>query len=318
MTAFTRPAAGPRPLEHRAFLFGGMVDFLETAVPFVREGLEDDDRAVVVVVEEPRLAALRDFFPGSPDDMFINANGFYEHPVRTLRSYLELVKAKDPRRVHALAEPVWRDGWTSRETLEWARYESLINEVFRDTGASALCPYDTFALPPQILEHARRTHPRVVQGGGVSDSRRFSPPERFSADVDRTRVFPKPRESEYLPLTSHDLHELRQWVGDRAERHGVTGQDAQNLVTAVNEVAANALRHGIPPVGVRLWTDGPDLYCEVGDNGYWSDFSPLAGFVPPKTALDSGFGLWTVRLLVDLVEVRAGWDGTFVRMRVGR
>ncbi|MFC5179805.1 sensor histidine kinase [Actinomadura harenae] len=318
MTPFTREAVEPRPLEHRAFLFGGMDDFLGTAVPFVREGLEDDDRSVVVVVKGTRLEALRDHFPGCVDDMFIDADAFYDHPVRTLRSYLELVKAKDPRRVHALAEPVWQAGWSERETLEWARYESLINEVFQDTGASALCPYDTSTLPPRILEHARRTHPRLVQDGGESESRRFAPPREFSAGVDRTRVFPTPQDSEYLPLTSHDLHELRQWVGDRADRHGLPGQDAQNLVTAVNEVAANALRHGIPPVGVRLWTDGPDLFCEVGDHGYWSDFSPLAGFVPPKTALESGFGLWTVRLLVDLVEVRAGWDGTFVRMRAGR
>ncbi|MEV4258165.1 anti-sigma factor RsbA family regulatory protein, partial [Spirillospora sp. NPDC049652] len=236
----------------------------------------------------------------------------------TLRSYLELVKAEHPRSVHALAEQVWHEEWTPRETLEWARYESLINEVFRDTGASALCPYDTSALPASILEYARRTHPWLVQNGARFDSGRFTKPKAFSADVDRARTFPAPQESEYLPVTGHDLHELRRWVGGRAERHGMSGRDAQNLVTAVNEVAANALRHGIPPVGVRLWTEGADLLCEVGDNGYWRDFSPLTGFVPPKTALDSGFGLWTVRLLVDLVEVRAGWDGTFVRMRVSR
>ncbi|MEV5572610.1 sensor histidine kinase [Spirillospora sp. NPDC052269] len=318
MTSFAPADAEPRRLEHRAFLFGGMDDFLATAVPFVREGLEDDDLSVVVVVKQHRLTALRDHFPGGADDMFIDADAFYEHPVRTLRSYLELVKAKDPRRVQALAEPVWRDEWSERETLEWARYESLINEVFQGTGATALCPYDTSALPKPILEHARRTHPRLVQDGDVSDSRRFASPREFSAGVDRTREFPKPRESEYLPLASHDLHELRRWVGRRADRHGLSAQDAQNLVTAVNEVAANALRHGIPPVGVRLWTEGEDLFCEVGDNGYWSSFSPLAGFVPPKTALESGFGLWTVRLLVDMAEVRAGWDGTFVRLRISR
>ncbi|RFU36554.1 sensor histidine kinase [Actinomadura logoneensis] len=322
MTASPPPAppaaAGARALEHRAFLFDGMPDFLDTAVPFVREGLEDPDREVVVVVAQQRLEPLREFFPEAPEGAFVAAETFYEHPVRTLRSYLELVKAKNPRSVHALAEPVWREEWTPRETMEWARYESLINEVFQGTRASALCPYDTSVLPEQILEYARRTHPWLVRDGVHVESRRFTPPREFSADVDRAREFPTPPESEYLPVTGHDLHELRQWVGERADRHGVSGRNAQNLVTAVNEVAANALRHGVPPVGVRLWTDGADLVCEVGDNGYWRDFSPLTGFVPPQTALDSGFGLWTVRLLVDLVDVRAGWDGTFVRMRVSR
>src|SRR5690606_16488914 len=83
------------------------------------------------------------------------------------------------------------------------------------------------------------------------------------------------------------------------------------LVTAVNEVVANALQHGTPPVGLWMWRDGDDVLCEVGDNGLWHPPpSPLTGFIPPDTALQRGFGLWTVRLLVDLMDVRAGWDGT--------
>ena len=56
------------------------------------------------------------------------------------------------------------------------------------------------------------------------------------------------------------------------------------------------------------------LYCEVADIGLWHP-DPLTGFLPPETAIDSGFGLWSARLLVDLLAIRAGHHGNRVRLR---
>ncbi|WP_433327959.1 anti-sigma factor RsbA family regulatory protein [Spirillospora sp. CA-294931] len=304
-------------LEHRAFLYSGADDFLAGAAPFLRSGLERDE-AVVAVVQKPGLTALRDIF-GEKEVEFYDSAEFYLHPVRTLKSYQELVDAKSPRRVCALAEPVWRDQ-TPRERLEWARYESLINVVFRHSGARALCPYDSDALSSEVLDQARRTHPMVVAGDGPTrDSGDYVDPQLFGAACDRTLRFEHPRGTEYLAIESDDLHTLRSFVGERARAHGLVGQAGQNLVTAANEVAANALNHGVPPIGLWIWPDGPELVCEIGDNGYWRpDSGSLTGYIPPDSALQRGFGLWTVRLLVDLMELRAGWDGTFVRLRVRR
>jgi anti-sigma regulatory factor (Ser/Thr protein kinase) len=298
-------------LEHRAFMYDGADDFLSVTVPYLRSGL-DRGEAVVAVAREPNLSALRDVL-GEKEVVFVDSADFYQHPVHTLRDYQTIVKEHAPRRVCALAEPVW-DGWDERQTLEWIRYESLINVVFGKVDARALCPYDTRTLPPRILAEARRTHPLLRAPGHDGANGEYIDPETFGSGCDRGLPADRPHDAEYLPINGTDLHHLRSFVAERAHRHGLTEQAAQNLVTAVNEVAANALQHGTPPIGLWTWRDGADLVCEVGDHGFWRP-GPLTGFIPPDSALQSGFGLWTVRLLVDLMELRAGWDGTFVRVR---
>ncbi|MQY06736.1 sensor histidine kinase [Actinomadura macrotermitis] len=305
-------------LEHRAFLYDGTEDFLTGAVPFLRRGLEED-RAVVVVARAVNVAVLQEALDDCRNHIeFYQSEKFYEHPVRTLNQYQYLVQEKSPRRVFALAEPVWH-GHEPRQLMEWIRYESLINEVFGDSGASALCPYDRVGLPPAIVEEARRTHPLLLTAGAARRSDRYVPPKAFGAGCDRGLRFDRPPTAEYLPLESDDLHELRAFVGERALAHGLDALAAGNLMTAVNEIAANALQHGTPPMGVWVWPDGDELLCEIGDHGFWRPESgALTGFLPPETALQRGFGLWTVRLLVDLLELRPGWDGTFVRLHVRR
>ncbi|HEY8481066.1 MAG TPA: sensor histidine kinase [Spirillospora sp.] len=302
-------------MEHKAFLYQGTDDFLSVAVPYLESGLEKDE-AVIAVVREPNLTALRDIFARDTPIRFFDSARFYRHPVRTLRDYQTVVRESAPRRVRAVAEPVW-DGWSDRQTLEWIRYESLINVVFQGSDARALCPYDTGALPPGVVAEARRTHPLLIAPGHDGPSDDYVDPETFGAACDPGPRRVRPAGAEYLAIEGEDLHGLRSFVGGRAVRHGLARKAARNLVTAANEVAANAVQHGTPPVGLWIWRDGGDVVCEIGDNGLWHPApSPLTGFVPPETALQRGFGLWTVRLLVDLMELRAGWDGTFVRLRV--
>ncbi|WP_131740390.1 anti-sigma factor RsbA family regulatory protein [Actinomadura roseirufa] len=303
-------------LEHRAFMYSGPEDFLAVTVPFLESGLESG-QAVVAVAREPNLTALRDTFAGHGTAIeYFDSAAFYRHPVRTLRDYQAIVKRSEPRSVCALAEPVW-GRWDERQTLEWIRYESLINVVFAGSGARALCPYDTATLPDDVLAEARRTHPLLLTDGRDLINGRYVDPAVFGAGCDRAWRAGRPEGAEYLPIDGADLHALRSFVAERAAEHGLGRQPAQNLVTAVNEVAANALQHGVPPRGLWTWRDGDDLLCEVGDNGFWRP-GPFTGFIPPDSALQQGFGLWTVRLLVDLVELKAGWDGTFVRLHTRR
>ena len=303
-------------LEHRAFLYRGVDDFLAVTVPFLESGLERDE-AVIAVAREPNLTALRDTLaPRGASIQYFDSAGFYQHPVRTLRDYQTVVRQSAPRSVCALAEPVW-DGLDERETQEWVRYESLINVVFQDASARSLCPYDTSSLPPGILAEARRTHPVVLTDGVGEPSEQYLDPVTLGSQCDRRTHPSRPGTAEYLTIDNDDLHTLRSFVGAHARRNGLAEQPAQNLVTAVNEVAANAIQHGTPPIGLWAWRDGQTLTCEIGDNGCWFPGpSPLTGFIPPDSALQRGFGLWTVRLLVDLMELSAGWDGTFVRLHM--
>ena len=86
----------------------------------------------------------------------------------------------------------------------------------------------------------------------------------------------------------------------------------QRLLVAVTEVVTNAMRHGEPPIVLRMWPEpdaaGGALVCEVADEGRWP---PGAGYglLPPRpagTAPGSRFGLWAVRLLCATVQIRTG------------
>ncbi len=301
---------------HRALLYGGEDEFLAAAVPFLRDGLEADD-TVLAVVPQPNIMALRGTLgPDAEPVQFVDADLFYLHPVRTISEYNKIVVQSQPRKVWALAEPVWT-GRSPLETLEWERYESVVNAAFATSGAQVICGYDTRKLQDQVVDAARQTHPIIVQGHGPYSSRHYAEPDHFATALDTDPLPPPPGKPRVLTLDERiaetgDFRDLRAFVGDHAIMLGMPGDKVRLLLIAVCEVASNAVRHGAPPMEVRLWHDSGDLVTEVVDYGHWRP-DPLIGHIPPEPG--SGIGLWGVRLLADTVELRTGWTGTVVRIR---
>lgn len=304
-------------IEHNALFYDGLGEYLTTTAPFLRAGLEAEN-VMLAVVPEPRLSALRDTMGRDGEGMaFVDANIFYQHPVRTIKEYDKTVRQFAPRRLRVVAEPIWA-GRGAAETVEWARYESLVNVAFANSGAHVICAYDRKVVTPEVIEHARRTHPQLIDGPAEYRSRDYREPEVFGADCDRGGRTPPPEDAEYLPFAGdRDLRAVRAFVRERAVRLGLPEPSVRDMLTAVTEVATNALRHGTPPMGVRVWSVAGEFVCEVSDHGFWQP-GALTGFVPPESALQTGFGLWTVRLLVDVVRLHTGFDGTFVRLHVHR
>ena len=296
---------------HRALLYGGEDEFLAAAVPFLRDGLEAED-TVLAVVPEPNMMALRGTLgPDAEPVMFVDADQFYLHPVRTISEYHKIVLGSVPKRVWALAEPVWL-GRTRQETTEWERYEAIVNAAFATSGAQVICPYDTRKIGYGVIEAARRTHPVLIQGQGPYSSRHYDEPEHFATLIDQDPLPPPPGRPEVMGLAeSEDFRDLRAFVGDHAIMLGMSGEAIRPYLMAVCEVATNAVRHGAPPMEVRTWAQDGDLVTEVVDYGHWRP-EPLIGHLPP--APGTGIGLWGVRLLADTVELRTGWGGTVVRI----
>ncbi|SEF89892.1 Anti-sigma regulatory factor (Ser/Thr protein kinase) [Thermomonospora echinospora] len=301
-------------LRHNALLYGDVGEYLAVTAPYLRAGLEAGD-AVFAVVPRPRSQALRETLGRDGRDVtFIDAEVFYQHPVRALHEYDRVMRAHAPRRLRVVGENIWPGDRT--ETMEWVRYESLVNAVFAASGAQVICAYDRTAVDAEIIGHARRTHPWLIDGRAEYASGEYAEPAGLGTDSDRVPRTPPPSDAQYLPFGSEqELYQVRRFVAARASGHGLDGRRVVALETAVTEVATNALKHGAPPMGVRVWTRPGEFVCEVGDHGRWRPGAP-AGLVPPGSALDSGFGLWTVRLLMDRVWLYAGRDGTFVRMVV--
>ena len=84
------------------------------------------------------------------------------------------------------------------------------------------------------------------------------------------------------------------------------------MVSAVNEVASNSLRHAGGRGVLRMWHADDTVVCEVSDDGHIDD--PLVGRVRPEVDDRGGRGLWMVNQLCELVQVRSSPTGTTVRM----
>jgi anti-sigma regulatory factor (Ser/Thr protein kinase) len=303
-------------LVHQALLYGGEDEFLKATVPFLRDGLEDDG-AVLAVVAEPNILALKGTMgPDCTPVTFVPAHSFYQHPVRTIAAYSEIVHQSHPKRVWALTEPVL-PGLTQPQANEWKRYEAIVNAAFGTTGAQVICAYDMRSTADDVLESASHTHPIVMEGQGPHQSRDYQQPQDFSINGDHRPLPPPATRPDVLPLTENlgCLRTLRTFLTERALHHGLPQQATSPFLMAVGEVATNAILHGAPPMEVRIWAEQRSLRCEVADFGHWRP-DALIGHLPRETGLGN-FGLWGVRLLADVVEVRTGWAGTVVRLTFG-
>jgi anti-sigma regulatory factor (Ser/Thr protein kinase) len=110
---------------------------------------------------------------------------------------------------------------------------------------------------------------------------------------------------------------LRNTVAAHAGRLGLADERVLDLVLIVQELAANAVRHGAGHGRMRLWRSGTgDIVCEVSDPGTDADCLHGHGFEPLPANAVGGRGIWLVRQLADAVDIRTGSDGTHVTVTV--
>ena len=286
--------------------------FPGAAVPFLRQGLEAGE-AVLAVVPGAAIPGLRRAV-GSDAVSFRDAAHWYSQPTRTIAAYSSFIEDHPGVRIRVLAEPGWDCG-TPAEVLEWTRYESIVNQTFADIDAVVLCLYDQRNTDPTILDGAVCTHPELVGDSGPRANDAYLDPPTVYAAVDRQPLSPVPPDARTMAVDDIDLCALRAFVGGHAEDHGISPARLHDLLVATTEVATNAIRHGLPPVTCRTWADGDDLVVDVTDGGHWQP-EGLPGFLPPNPLIRAGFGLWGVRMLCPLVQLRTGPTGTDIRLRV--
>jgi anti-sigma regulatory factor (Ser/Thr protein kinase) len=115
-----------------------------------------------------------------------------------------------------------------------------------------------------------------------------------------------------LPAQLVELGSLRAALREWFDHQGVKQEEANEVLVAVGEAAANAIEHGYGPDGHGVVTvdasmaDAGELLVVVRDHGAWID---------RPSARDRGRGNQLMRALMDEVEVGTGTDGTEVRMR---
>ena len=302
-------------LLHDALLFSSPDELAAATVPFVQEGLAAGD--VVVVTASPatadvvRTAVDDDRVRVLPRDVAYGRRT--PAAVTAFRRLTDELAATGARRVRVLGETDF--GRTEREQLEWQRYEAVLNDALADRPLWGLCLFDTTRLPEPVLESVARTHPTVVVGRSRTPNPRFVDPAAY------LRGLPVPEE----PLQSGvprlavdgvaDLIALRHAVAAELAAVGGPREVVEDFLLAVDETTSNAVRHGAPPVGLRLWTSADRVVCTVTDHGPGLD-DPFVGYGPAHgdDLSRGGMGVWLARQLCDHVDISSGPDGVTVRL----
>jgi hypothetical protein len=300
---------------HWACVYDSDQQFLQTAVPFLAEGLAAGD-PVLAVTTPAHLELITDALgPRGGEVDYAESAFFGRRPPQRVAAFFRYWKnhAGGSGGVRILAEPVWA-GRSAREIAAWTRMESALNVVLAPASIAMICPYDTRTLDPDIVTGALRTHPARIAGSRLSPSADFTDPAEFARSCDTGPLPEPPADAPAFPFDG-DLRGLRRFIAGRAACYGVTGDRADILVLAVSEVGAYLKNQGPGTAVVRTWEQPGAVVCDfrrpdlsIGD--------PFLGLRPARLEPSAGDGLWLANQICDWLEIRSGADGSTIQLQV--
>ena len=189
----------------------------------------------------------------------------------------------------------------------------MINAAFADRSATILCPYDVSALDPAWVADAHRTHPVMVTATRRWDSPHYGDPVDVAAGFNHPLPDPPPHAAT-VSVDIFTVRGARRFAADHASRAGLASERIPDLALAVNELAANSIRHGGGSGRLAVWVQDEDVVCQLNDKGLLTN--PLAGRIPPSLGSSGGRGLMMVNQLCDLVRLHTGAAGTTTRIHM--
>jgi anti-sigma regulatory factor (Ser/Thr protein kinase) len=311
---------GPAHL-HAALLYRSAEHLASAVVPFLADGLAAGE-AVVLACREENSALLAEALGHDDRILVLPREGIYTrtaHVISTLRRVVRRQLVAGASGVRLLGEmPVDQSG---DEWHEWHRCEAISNVALGPLPLSSVCAFDRRALSDAICEGVEETHPALMTPAGPVPNHRYVDPATVLRRTPTTRAGRAEDTPPTLQLAdladASRLPELRARVRAALDGSGQPGQLRSRFAAAVAEVLLNALRHGRPPVAVRLWATPTRLECTVTDRGDGFD-DPLAGYTPPGTGFPpAGAGLWLVRQACDTLEAFRTGTGFAVRLATG-
>ena len=309
-------APPPDKFRHEALLYAGWAEFVTGTVPFIRDGVRAGE-PVLVVESVDKIQTLRVALGDDGDGvLFADMAEVGANPARIIPAWHDFVTRHggEGRRLRGIGEPIWK-GRSASELIECQRHESLLNVAFgHGQPWWLLCPYDTEKLDEAVIDEARRSHEFVTEGTHAKTSETFRGIEASGAPFDVP--LPEPgTEFGQMTFGPSDLAAVRAMVAHHAQTAGLEAR-AKELVSAINEVATNSIRHGGGNGTFRVWQEDSALVCEIRDRGRFD--KPLADRVRPTSSVSAPRGLWLANQLCDLVQIRTLPAGTVVRIHMRR
>lgn len=309
-------ATGSR--HHRALIADSDAELVAGVTTFVCDGL-DAGQPVVIACTEASAALLRPALRDQHRTQWAEWSDVFGSgaaaAVTAVRRLAERHRSELAPLVRVVLEPLAGpdpDTWR-----EWQRYEAVLDHEVGDEALLTLCLTDTRRAPRPLVDAARATHPVLVGADGEHPNPDHVDPEHYLQSLP---VPPEPLEDTEPLLhadTVRDLRGLRRELADRADAALAPGSEPalEDFLLAVDEMTTNALRHGRPPVSLRLWANADRLVCTITDCGAGFE-DPFIGYGPAHGDDLSlgGMGLWLARQLCDHVDITP--DGTGVQVRL--
>nr|WP_240147569.1 MEDS domain-containing protein [Halorussus sp. JP-T4] len=224
--------------DHFAQIYETDDERFAAAVPFVRHGLERDERVMYVLDEssEPAVrTVLRDagidvdaaldsgaLSFDTVQDTYLREGSF--DPDEMVEFYAETVAAatEEYEALRIVAETTWLqdDACTVEQFME---YEAKVNELFADEECLAICQFDRTGFPPEVIRDVVETHPHLIYDGAACHNFYYTPPAEFfgaddpAGEVDRMLGTIRERTEAKTTLTEHRrfLRELNRITASR-------------------------------------------------------------------------------------------------------
>ena len=290
-------------------------------IPALRRSLETDEHVLMVVGSHTERLVRAELGEAGTGLQWDKPTAVYQRlgvTFETVRRYLAEQHASG-RRVHIVTEPDITTGLDSASAIHRATaylsYESVCNQAYAGYGCPVTCIWDSRRYPTLVIEGVRTVHTHeITDAGTIANERHIPPADYLTAHNDVPLQTPPPATDLDLALTDiGDLGLLRTAVWAWATGHSFASAAANDVITAVTEVATNGLVHGAAPVRLRAWQHRRSLTIQVDDAG-GQPLPPTAGYLPPDMNPDTGRGLWLARQFADVVTAHTGAGHTSVRL----
>lgn len=298
---------------HEALLYRDHHEFVDTAVPFLRDGVSRGER-VVVVAGDPSRGEIRDRLgevAGAVDFADVTALG--TNPARLIPALSALVEShqQDRRPIRVLGGP--GSVGLCGVVLDEARlHEGLINLVIPpDAPLWLMCAYDIASDDPEVIAHAAHSHPVLLDGGTYRGSTSYTG-ALYVDELFRRRLPAPPADAEERRFGRAEIGDIANRVLATAFRAGLSVATSHRLTAAMRELASDATVSG--EAILRVWSDSAAVVCEIQD----PVAAPAVAGRVPATTRATRKGLWLANQSSDLIQVRSDDTGTTVRVHTWR
>jgi len=202
--------------DHLCSIYDSQEEHFAVAIPFIRIGLDRGEKCVYIAdegtednvreamhaqgIDVERAVASRALVLTTKEQTYLNRVSFDPDWMFTFWKDATVSAMSEGFSVlRATGETEWL--LTGSAGLErWIEYESKVAHTLSENHCFALCQYNRYVLPPEIILDVIRTHPIVIYRGKVCKNFYYVPPDDFlgtnRAERDVERILTNIRENE--------------------------------------------------------------------------------------------------------------------------